>query len=240
MLCRYTCTHFMHITIKTTNERGTGRAELCQDLSLQLHITPDPDTSGDSPWNPNPDSVPFTHFFPGLNDPLCPVSPPSWCRDLQESVPCSGCGMSTSHHAGAMGTAQPLPTGTGQGQASSPAEGSPHWTPLNRQTPPTSNPGSAEQLWKDFAPAQQCKMISSFAALPPACHPWVYNGKTLYKFLDHIFTYFITISSYRNDIDMPTLPSELILHHILKSLLLSQAFCRWATAKSDELYLDLA
>lgn len=233
MLCRYTYAHFMHITIKTLQMREAQEVQSCAricpcSVTSLLTLT----SPGDSPWNPNPDSVPFTHFFPGLNYPLCPVSSPSW--DLQESIPCSGCGMSTSHHAGAMGTAQPLSMGTGQGPGTLPRWG------ITPQTPPTSKPGSAEQLWKDFTPAQQCKIISSLTALQPACHPWVHNGKTLYKFLDHICTYFITKSSYRNDIDMPTLPSELILHHILKSLLLSQAFCRWATAKSDGLYLDLA
>lgn len=155
--------------------------------------------------------------------------------------------MSTSvTAAGAMGTPQrPFPPG--QGPALGKGQGVRHPPQLRDRphnhctdTTPTSKLSSAEELWQDFAPARQCKMkISSFTASPPACHPWVHNGKMLYKLLDHIFTYFATRNSYRNNIDMSTLPSKLILQHILKSLLLSQAFCRWATAKPDKLYLHL-
>lgn len=149
----------------------------------------------------------------------------------------------SSHHCWSHGdTADPIPLGQGtrQGPGPLPSWGITPTTTEQTQTPPTSKPGSAEELWQGFAPAQQCKMkISSFTALPPARHPWAHNGKTLYKFLDHIFSYFITKSSYRNYIDMSTLPSKLILHHTLESLLLSQAFCRWATAKGDEPYLHL-
>lgn len=88
--------------------------------------------------------------------------------------------------------------------------------------------------------AEQCKKkISSFTALPPVHGPWVCYAEMLYKLLDHIFTCFITKSSYRNYIAMSTLPSKVILYHSLKSLFLSQAFCGWATVQPGEPYLWL-
>lgn len=125
MLCRYTYAHFMHITIKTLQMREAQEVQSCAricpcSVTSLLTLT----SPGDSPWNPNPDSVPFTHFFPGLNYPLCPVSSPSW--DLQESFPTLAVGWAHHIMLEPWGQHTPFPWGQGRGQAPSPAEGSPH------------------------------------------------------------------------------------------------------------------